>query len=140
MKKKNCQVSKFVSLSKQIFKKKFFLSSWGKSLAPQTKLFLLEKTKVEWKNGTNIFHKFSDIPKIRAETLTYWISIFKVSTEKSLPMAKNFHFFGKMKSLEITILLTEIKHVLYLFSGLMVLVLFSFLILQLENFQNWNNN
>lgn len=55
-KKRNCQVSKFVSLSKQIFKKFFFLSSWGKSLAPQTKLFLLEKTKVEWKNGTNIFH------------------------------------------------------------------------------------
>lgn len=55
-KKRNCQISKFVSLSKQIFKKNFFLSSWGKSLAPQTKLFSLEKTKVEWKNGTNIFH------------------------------------------------------------------------------------
>lgn len=56
MKKKNCQVSKSVSLSKQISKKKIILSSWGKLLAQQTKLYLLEKTEVERKNGTNIFH------------------------------------------------------------------------------------
>lgn len=57
-KKRNCQVSKFVSLSKQIFKKKFFLSSWGKSLAPQTKLFLLKRQKLSEKMVPIFFISF----------------------------------------------------------------------------------
>lgn len=104
-KRENCQVLKICFINNADIQQIFVI--FIKRTPPQH-FSSLKNEKIGEKNGIKIFHQFSNIPRIRRKNPSYWISIYEISSKQLLPMAKNFLIFSKMKSLEITILLTEI--------------------------------